>query len=132
MVKPSDGWGYLSVCCCPAAHCSPQPRETEDEGPSTEEFGSTIVDFRTHQVLVDGNPVKVTQLELRLLRYFLENEDRVIPRSELLENVWDMPGNVTTRAVDQFIARLRKLFETDPSAPEHILTIRDAGYRFVR
>ena len=66
-----------------------------------------------------------------MLRYFVENEGRVIPRRELLENVWGMPGTLNTRAPDQFIRRLRKTFEPDPAQPRHFLTIRDAGYRFV-
>ncbi len=73
----------------------------------------------------------MTQLELTLLRYFVENPGRVIPRRELLENVWGMPGNINTRAPDQFIRRLRKIFEPDPAQPRHFLTIRDAGYRFL-
>jgi two-component system, OmpR family, alkaline phosphatase synthesis response regulator PhoP len=68
---------------------------------------------------------------MALLRYFVENEGRVIPRSELLEGVWGMPGTLNTRAPDQFIRRLRKTFEPDPAQPRHFLTIRDAGYRFV-
>ena len=80
---------------------------------------------------VHDEPVRMTQLEMSLLRYFVENEGRVIPRRELLENVWGMPGSLNTRAPDQFIRRLRKLFEPDPAAPRHFLTIRDAGYRFV-
>ena len=68
---------------------------------------------------------------MTLLRYFVENEGRVIPRRELLENVWGMPGTLNTRAPDQFIRRLRKTFEPDPAQPRHFLTIRDAGYRFV-
>lgn len=95
------------------------------------EFGRAQINFKTHEVTVAGQPVKVTQLELKLLRYFVSNAERVIERAELLENVWEMPGQVTTRAVDQFIARLRKIFEIDPSSPQHFLTIRDAGYRFV-
>ena len=63
--------------------------------------------------------------------HVVENEGRVIRREELLERVWEMPGSITTRAVDQFIRRLRKLFEPDPSEPRYFLTIRDAGYRFV-
>jgi len=95
------------------------------------EFGVVQVDFQTHEVLVDGTPVKMTPKELKLLRYFLENPQRVISRQELLSQVWEMNGNLQTRAVDQFIARLRKFIETDPATPRHLLTIRDAGYRFV-
>jgi two-component system OmpR family response regulator len=94
-------------------------------------FGEALIDFETHEAECRGRRVKLTPLELRLLRYFIENEGRVIPREELLENVWDMPGYINTRAPDQFILRLRKLFEADPANPRHFLTIRDAGYRFV-
>ena len=73
----------------------------------------------------------MTQLEIALVRYFVEHEGRVIPRRELLEKVWGLPGGINTRAPDQFIRRLRKIFESDPAAPRHFLTIRDAGYRFV-
>ena len=73
----------------------------------------------------------MTQLEMKLLQYFIEHEGRVIPRQELLENVWGLHGQVQTRAPDQFIRRLRKAFEPDPANPRHFLTIRDAGYRFV-
>ena len=95
-------------------------------------FGNAEVNFDTFQVTVAGQPVRMTQLELKLLRYFVENEGRVIPRQELLEEVWGMSGNVQTRAPDQFLRRLRKAFEPDPANPRHFLTIRDAGYRFIR
>ncbi len=95
------------------------------------EFAGAKIDFETFEVLVKDEPVRMTQLELTLLRYFIENQGRVIPRRELLENVWEMPGNINTRAPDQFIRRLRKIFEPDPAQPRHFLTIRDAGYRFL-
>ena len=94
-------------------------------------FGDATIDYRTREVVVSGDSVRLTELEFKLLRYFLENEDRVIPRAELLENVWDLPGHMTTRAVDQFILRLRKIFETDSTNPKHFITVRDAGYRFI-
>jgi len=95
------------------------------------EFGDVRVDFDTFEVSVAGERVRMTQLELSLLRYFVENQGRVVPRGELLENVWGLPGNLNTRAVDQCIRRLRKAFEPDPASPRYFLTIRDAGYRFV-
>ena len=94
------------------------------------EFGGAVVNFDTFEVTVDDQPVHMTAMELRLLEYFVRNEGRVIPRSELLERVWDMPPNISTRAPDQFIRRLRKTFEPKPSHPQHFLTVRDAGYRF--
>jgi len=95
------------------------------------EFANARVNFDTYEVLVNEESVRLTQLEMKLLQYFVENEGRVIPRSELLENVWGTSGEINTRAVDQFILRLRRLFEPNPSEPKHFLTIRDAGYRFV-
>ncbi|MBN1590573.1 MAG: response regulator transcription factor [Pirellulales bacterium] len=95
------------------------------------EFAGAKIDFDTFEVNVRGEAVRMTHLEMKLLRYFVENEGRVVPRHELLENVWEVPGNIATRAPDQFIRRLRKTFEPDPANPRHILTVRDAGYRFV-
>jgi len=95
------------------------------------EFADAKINFETFEVTVRNEPVRLTQLEMTLLRYFVENESRVIPRRELLEKVWGMPGTINTRAPDQFIRRLRKTFEPDPAQPRHFLTIRDAGYRFV-
>ena len=94
-------------------------------------FGQARINFETFEVIVAGTSVRMTQLEMSLLRYFAENEGRVIPRRELLEKVWGLPGGLNTRAPDQFIRRLRKIFELDPAQPRHFLTIRDAGYRFV-
>jgi len=107
-------------------HASEQP-----EPAAAFEFGNARINFDTFEVTVADEPVRMTQLEMTLLRYFVEHEGRVIPRHELLENVWAMPGNLSTRAPDQFIRRLRKTFEPDPAQPRHFLTIRDAGYRFV-
>jgi len=95
------------------------------------EFAGAKINFDTFEATVGGEPVRLTQLEMTLLRYFVENEGRVIPRRELLENVWGVPGTLNTRAPDQFIRRLRKAFEPDPAQPRHFLTIRDAGYRFL-
>jgi two-component system OmpR family response regulator len=94
-------------------------------------FGEARINFDTYEVTVRGRKVKLTPLEMKLLRYFIDHEGRVIPREELLENVWEMPGYLSTRAPDQFIRRLRKTFEPDPAQPRHFLTVRDAGYRFV-
>ena len=98
---------------------------------SSFDFGNAKINFETFEVAVAGQPVRMTRLEISLLKYFIQNEGRVIPRSELLENVWGLPGSLNTRAPDQFIRRLRKTFEPQPAKPRHFLTIRDAGYRFV-
>lgn len=107
------------------------PRTPPPERVQRTAFGRVQVDFETHQVFVEGRGLRMTSKELRLLRYFVENPDRVISRQELLAEVWQRPGNVQTRSVDQFIVRLRKALEEDPSQPRHLLTIREAGYRFI-
>jgi len=94
-------------------------------------FANANINFDTFEVTVANEPVRMTQLEMTLLRYFAENEGRVIPRRELLAKVWGVPGGLNTRAPDQFIRRLRKTFEPNPAEPRHFLTIRDAGYRFL-
>jgi len=96
------------------------------------DFGNISVNFETHEVTVSGKPVRMTPKELKLLKYFAEHKDRVISRNELLTEVWELPGNIQTRAVDQFIARLRKIIEPDTTTPVHLLTVRDAGYRFIQ
>jgi two-component system alkaline phosphatase synthesis response regulator PhoP len=95
------------------------------------EFANAKINFPEFELTVDGQPVQLTKREWELLEYFVANEGRLIPRQELLEQVWRMPGHIQTRAPDQFILRLRKVFEADPANPKHFLTIRDMGYRFL-
>ena len=95
------------------------------------EFGKAKVDFDSHEVLVDGEAVKLTQLELDLLRYFSQHPGRVLSRDELLEKVWGLRNYPNTRTVDNFLSRLRRRFEVDPQRPRHFVSVRGAGYRFV-
>jgi DNA-binding response OmpR family regulator len=90
--------------------------------------------------LADGAPgdttdsnkiVHLTLMEADLLRYLLDHPNRIIPRKELLENVWRVHEDTDTRAIDNFIVRLRRYLEPDPSKPVHLLTVRGIGYRFV-
>lgn len=94
-------------------------------------FGNAEINFDTHEVTVAGEPVQLTQLELDLLRYFAENAGRVLSRTELLERVWKLRNYGNTRTVDNFISRLRRRFEKDPSTPTHFLSVRGAGYKFI-
>ena len=97
----------------------------------TYEFADVTIDFEQCEVTRGGESLQLTRRELELLRYFAEHEGKLIPRAELLKNVWNLPGHVQTRAPDQFLLRLRKLFEPDPANPQHFLTMRDLGYKFV-
>lgn len=94
-------------------------------------FGKALINFETYEVQVDKRDVKMTHKELQLLRYFVENQGRVISRQELLAEVWDVSSEMQTRSVDQFMLRLRKIFEVDSAKPKHFITLRDAGYRFI-
>jgi two-component system alkaline phosphatase synthesis response regulator PhoP len=95
------------------------------------EFGTARINFSKYELTIAGKPHQLTKREWELLSFFVLNEGRLIPRQEILETVWQMPGHINTRAPDQFLVRLRKLFEADPANPRHFLTIRDLGYRFV-
>jgi two-component system OmpR family response regulator len=111
------------------AKSSPCPSGTP-VGPAYE-FGRAKVNFDTFSVVVADQQVRLTHTEMKLLRYFVENEGLVVTRAELLEHVWGMAHMPTTRTVDNFIVNLRKYFEIDPAKPKHFLSVRGAGYRFV-
>lgn len=94
-------------------------------------FDGVVVNFATFEVSVRNQPLRLTHMEMKLLKYFVEHEDRVVSRDELLENVWGFSNSPNTRTVDNFVMRLRKYFEQDPAQPRHFLSVRGAGYRFV-
>ena len=97
------------------------------------EFGTAFVNFRTHEVRVRGVAQKLSPLHMKLLKLFVDNEDAVLTRDEILERVWGSSSSPsTTRVVDNAVLTLRKTFEEDPAAPQHILSVRGAGYKFVR
>ena len=106
-------------------------RATPSLGAKIVAFGRARIDFDTHDVAVAGESLKLTQLELDLLRYFIDNPQRVLSREELMEKVWKLRNYSYTRTVDNFIARLRKHFEEDATDPKHFLSVRGAGYKFV-
>ena len=94
-------------------------------------FGTAEVNFDTGEVRVGGEPVRLTSLEMKLLKYLVDHEGKVVPRKELLEKVWGLTRAPATRTVDTFMLALRKYFEADPSKPVHFLSVRGTGYRFV-
>lgn len=93
-------------------------------------FGDAEVDFEAPRVLVRNKEVHLTHLELELLQYFVLHAGRAISREELLESVWKMRDYPNTRTVDNFILRLRRIFEPDPSKPRHFVSVRGRGYSF--
>lgn len=95
------------------------------------EFDEAAINFTRHEVTVRGEPHTLTSLEMKLLKFFIEHEGVVLTRNELLDNVWGIDSSPTSRTVDNFIARLRQHFETNPAIPRHFLSVRGVGYRFV-
>jgi DNA-binding response OmpR family regulator len=94
-------------------------------------FGEVEIDFETHECRAFGQDVRLTTLELDLVRYFAENPHRVISRAELMERVWKLGNYPNSRTMDNFVLRLRRHFEADPQDPQHFLSVRGAGYKFV-
>lgn len=95
-------------------------------------FGDVEINFSAMELLRDGRNVPLTAQESKILRFLLDNEERVISRSELLDRVWGYHCYPTTRTVDTHILRLRKKLEHDPDDPVHLRTVHGVGYRFVR
>jgi DNA-binding response OmpR family regulator len=95
-------------------------------------FGNAEVNFDTWEARSGEKPVRLTNLEMKLLRYLVEHEGTVSSRSDLLKRVWGMARAPATRTVDTFMLNLRKYFETDPARPVHFLSVRGMGYRFVK
>ena len=107
-------------------------RRVQQHSPDVpQRFGECQVDFPRMQVLRGGDPVALTAHEFKLLRFLLENPERVISREELLTDVWGYNSYPTTRSVDNQILKLRQKLELDPANPQHFLTVHGAGYRFV-
>lgn len=97
-----------------------------------ERFGGVVADFPSHRLERDGQPVPVTALEMKLLRFFLDRDGLLLTRQQIIDGVWGRDYYGTDRTVDNFINRLRAKVENDPKRPRHILTVRGAGYRFER
>ncbi len=95
-------------------------------------FGDAAVNFDTWEASSGSKPVRLTNLEMKLLKYLVEHEGTVSSRSDLLKNVWGMAHTPATRTVDTFMLNLRKYFEADPARPVHFLSVRGMGYRFVK
>lgn len=112
----------------PATISSGEGLPVEDR---TFHFGNKAVDFQKLQLRSGDQVFQLTLMELELLRYMIRNSGRPVSRKEILENVWDLKEDTDTRAIDNFIVRLRRYIEQDPTKPKHLLTVRGLGYQFV-
>jgi DNA-binding response OmpR family regulator len=94
-------------------------------------LGDRTICFDTLEIHMPDKLVHLTLMEADLLRYLIDRPGKIISRKEILENVWRVHEDTDTRAIDNFIVRLRRYLEPDPSKPAHLLTVRGIGYRFI-
>ncbi len=94
-------------------------------------FDGRTIDFANLELHTPEQTIRLTLMEADLLRYLIRHEGKVVSRKAILEDVWNLAEDTDTRAIDNFIVRLRKYIEADPAKPAHLLTVRGVGYRFV-
>jgi DNA-binding response OmpR family regulator len=94
-------------------------------------FDGRTIDFGKLELRINRNTIQLTLMEAELLRHLVRNSGRIVSRKAILEEVWGLHEDTDTRAIDNFIVRLRRYIEDDPAKPKHLLTVRGVGYRFV-
>lgn len=109
-----------------------QSRTPQNGGSKRFEFSGKTIDFEELELRSGDQIVNLTLMEADLLRYLINHEGKIVSRSAILEDVWGLREDTDTRAIDNFIVRLRKYIEDEPSRPQHLLTVRGVGYKFIR
>jgi DNA-binding response OmpR family regulator len=94
-------------------------------------FRGKTIDFSTLELQTSSEKIKLTLMEADLLRHLIRSNGRVVSRKSILEEVWGLKEDTDTRAIDNFVVRLRRYIEEDPAKPRHLLTVRGIGYRFL-
>lgn len=94
-------------------------------------FDGKTIDFGALEIRVGERTVRLTLMEAELLRYLIKHAGRAVSRKAMLEDVWGLREDTDTRAIDNFIVRLRRYIEDEPAKPRHLLTVRGVGYRFI-
>jgi two-component system, OmpR family, alkaline phosphatase synthesis response regulator PhoP len=108
-----------------------KPTAPGADSPDTFRFGDKVVDFENLVLQTGKEIVQLTLMESELLRYLVQNAGHPVSRKAILENVWNLQEDTDTRAIDNFVVRLRKYIEKEPSAPVHLVTVRGLGYKFI-
>jgi two-component system alkaline phosphatase synthesis response regulator PhoP len=93
-------------------------------------FAGKTIDFDALELHVGERTLQLTVMEANLLRYLIQHEGKAVSRKAMLEEVWGVREDTDTRAIDNFIVRLRRYIETEPANPRHLRTVRGVGYRF--
>ncbi len=106
-------------------------RQTGENGPEQVRLNDRVIDFRAMEIRTPDRVFPLTLMEANLLRFLVKHAGEAISRETLLEDVWGVREDTDTRAIDNFIVRLRRYLEDEPAAPKHLLTIRGVGYRFL-
>jgi DNA-binding response OmpR family regulator len=94
-------------------------------------FAGKTIDFGALELRSGGNTIHLTLMESELLRHMVQNDGKIVSRKQILEEVWGLHEDTDTRAIDNFVVRLRRYIEDDPGNPKHLQTVRGVGYRFV-
>jgi DNA-binding response OmpR family regulator len=108
-----------------------QPVQATTEAQGTIEFGEVTVDFDALEVRTAKAVHHLTLMELDLLRYLIKHQGTAVSRDRILQDVWGLPKDLDTRAIDNFVVRLRRYIEPDPSKPRYLVTVRGLGYKLV-
>jgi two-component system, OmpR family, alkaline phosphatase synthesis response regulator PhoP len=108
-----------------------QSREKQSLQNEVFSFDGRIIDFSNLELRTGTQTVRLTLMEAELLRYLVRHEGHVVSRKSMLEDVWGLREDTDTRAIDNFVVRLRRYIEDEPSEPTHLLTVRGVGYRFI-
>jgi DNA-binding response OmpR family regulator len=108
-----------------------QSARPEVGSPETYSFGNKLIDFQNLRLHSGDKIIQLTLMEMELFRYLVQNSGHPVSRKAILEEVWNLHEDTDTRAIDNFIVRLRRYIERDPSKPVHLLTVRGVGYEFV-
>jgi DNA-binding response OmpR family regulator len=106
-------------------------RWNEQERPDVYTFAGRTIDFATMEVRVRDRTHRLTLMECDLLRYLVGKAGQPVSRRTILEEVWNLPQDLDTRAIDNFVVRLRRYIEDRPASPKYLQTVRGVGYRFV-
>jgi DNA-binding response OmpR family regulator len=109
---------------------SPAP-PVDSDLPEVYNFDGKSLDFSTLELRMKTETIHLTVMEAELLRHLIRNEGKVVSRKSILEDVWGLREDTDTRAIDNFIVRLRRYIEEVPAKPKHLLTVRGVGYKFV-
>src|SRR5689334_4679591 len=115
---------------------APAAGEPATEAGSVGDFGTfsfagKTIDFGALELRSGDSTIHLTLMESELLRHLVRNDGRIVSRKQILEEVWGLKEDTDTRAIDNFVVRLRRYIEVDPANPQHLLTVRGVGYKFL-